>query len=187
MGLYKIKQGEIETDIYALHCIKCIELRVEPKDLHSEFISFYADCCRYKKRPVLAAIEKKSTGTTLYSILKNMQGIEILDIARTKASGSKTTRFLEMQPIIATKRISFSFGAAHTQNCIKHMCKITANNTHAFDDICDTFYDAVKLALIDLVIPTRYINIHANQSSIIAASMAKDFSRLQKMKQERGW
>lgn len=187
LGLYKIKQGNIETNLYGLHCIKCVEIRVEPKDLEGEFLSFYADCCQYKVKPVLAAIEKKSTGTTLYSVLKNMQGIEILDITRTKASGSKTSRFLEMQPFAATKRISFTFGASHIKMCVDHMSKITANNTHAHDDICDTFYDGVKLALIDEIIQKRYINTTNNQSSIIAKTMANDFTRLQRMMRSREW
>jgi hypothetical protein len=29
------------------------------------------------------------------------------------------------------------------------MRKITANDVHKFDDICDTAYDAIKIALID--------------------------------------
>ena len=33
--------------------------------------------------------------------------------------------------------------------CIEHMSKITANDTHRYDDIADTVYDAVRLGLID--------------------------------------
>ena len=33
--------------------------------------------------------------------------------------------------------------------CINHMSKITANDTHRHDDICDTLVDAVKICLID--------------------------------------
>ncbi len=32
---------------------------------------------------------------------------------------------------------------------IEHMRKITANDTHRHDDVCDTLYDAIKIALID--------------------------------------
>lgn len=74
--------------------------------------------------------------------------MQILDIPRTKASGSKTTRYLEMQSLISSKRISFRKFAKHADMCITQAKKITANNTHAHDDIIDTLYDAVKIALI---------------------------------------
>jgi hypothetical protein len=32
------------------------------------------------------------------------------------------------------------------------MGKITANNVHRFDDIADTLYDAIKMALIDRIL-----------------------------------
>jgi hypothetical protein len=148
-GLYKIKEVGQETGQYGLHSIDCIEIRIEPKDLEAEFRSFYADCMLHKKKPLLAAIEKKSTGVTLCSILSNFRGLQIREVKRTKASGSKTERYLEMQPIIASKLISFTKGARHIEPCITHMMKITANDSHRHDDICDTFYDACKLALID--------------------------------------
>lgn len=151
-GLYKIKQADIETDIYGLHWIDCLECRVEPKDLESTFLQFYAECMRYPVKPMTAAIEKKSTGVTLVSILQNMQGLRIFEIERTRASGSKIQRFLEIQPYIASKRISLPFNAKHTKICLDHMRKITANDSHRHDDIADTCADAVKLALIDKLV-----------------------------------
>jgi hypothetical protein len=57
-----------------------------------------------------------------------------------------------MQPVIAAKRVSFTTDAKHAQRCIDQASKITANNTHRFDDIIDTLYDACKIALIDKTI-----------------------------------
>lgn len=59
---------------------------------------------------------------------------------------------MEIQPILAAKLISFTKGARHVDMCLTHMMKITANNSHRFDDICDTAADACKLTLIDKVI-----------------------------------
>ena len=148
-GLYKIADDGIETGQMALHWIDCMQVWVEPKDLKDEFMSFYTSCMRHKVKPQLAAIEKKSTGTTLLSLLSDVRGIEIRDIKRTKASGSKTQRFLEVQPIVASKMITFTTGARHAGMCIEHCAKITANNTHRYDDIADTLYDACKIALLD--------------------------------------
>jgi predicted phage terminase large subunit-like protein len=148
-GVYKIEQAGIQTDIYGLHWLDCLETWVEPKDLKSTFLSFYADCMRFSVKPKLAAIEKKSTGVTLVSILKSMQGLQIHEIERTAASGSKTARFLESQPIVASGQLSFTSGASHMHHCIEHMSRITANDTHRRDDIADTCADAIKLALID--------------------------------------
>jgi len=148
-GLYKIKQDGIETDIYGLHWLDCQQVWIEPKDLQSELLSFYNSCMRFDVQPSTVAIEKKSTGVTLISNLKQIPGMRIMEVQRTKAGGSKATRFIEMQQYIASKRISLHNFGKHTSMCIEHMTKITANDTHRYDDIADTVYDAVRLALID--------------------------------------
>jgi len=153
-GLYKIKIKEIETDIYGLHWIDCVQDWVEPKDLEQMFFNFYASCMRYPVKPTMIAIEKKSTGVTLSSVLQGVRGLNIKEIERTAASGSKTVRFLEMQPFIAQKCISLPANGHHTKMCIDHMSKITLNDTHRHDDIADTAYDGIKLGLIDKIIPS---------------------------------
>lgn len=162
-GLYEIEQRGQKTGQIGLHWLNCWELRIEPKDLEAEFMSFYADCMLHPVKPLIAAIEKKSTGVTLSSSLSQMRGLQIRDVKRTKASGSKTTRFLEMQPIIAAKLVSLTEGARHVEMCLNHMSKITANDTHRHDDIADTCYDAIKMALIDktLVLDTKQDAIKA--------------------------
>lgn len=148
-GLYDVVEAGHSTGRMALHWLDCWEIRVEPKDLKDEFLNFYSECMTHDTKPLVAAIEKKSTGATLVSILEDMRGLQIREIKRTKVDGSKATRFLEMQPIIASKLITFTEGAKHRKLCVDHMLKITANDTHRWDDICDTVYDAIKLALID--------------------------------------
>lgn len=148
-GIYEITTFGRKTGELALHWLDALEIRVEPKDLKDAFLNFWEECSRYKVPPLTAAIEKKSTGVTLLSILDGIQGINVRDISRTKASGSKTERFLEMQPYFASKRVTFTKGRYHVQLCKEHMKKITANDTHKNDDLCDNAYDAVKLALID--------------------------------------
>lgn len=148
-GLYEIENFGTKTGEMGLHWIDCAELRIEPKDLHNEFISFWSGASRHKCPPLVAAIEKKSTGVTLISTLESLRGIQIRDIQRTRASGSKSQRFLEVQPHVAAKKISFTKGAKHADMCINHMSKITANDTHRHDDIADTLCDSIKLALID--------------------------------------
>lgn len=148
-GLYEIDTLGVKTGEYALHWIDCIELRVEPKDLKDEFMSFWQACARHAKPPMMAAIEKKSTGVTLISVLQEIRGMQIRDIQRTAASGSKTQRFLEIQPYIASKLVSLPNFGKHTKMCLDHMSKITANDSHRWDDISDTASDAIKIALIE--------------------------------------
>lgn len=148
-GLYRISDVGQETDVYGLHWIDCVELRVEPKDLETEFLRFYQDCLHYALKPSFAAIEKKSTGTTLISILKERQGLRVHEIERTRQSGDKTSRFLASQPYVARRCISLPRHGKHTKLCLEHCRKITANNTHRFDDIADTLADAIQLGLID--------------------------------------
>ncbi|UCE38405.1 MAG: hypothetical protein JSW00_04030 [Thermoplasmata archaeon] len=160
-GVYKIKMDGIETNILGLHWLDCHECRVEPKDLKDEFMSFYRRCMGYPVKPQFAAIEKKSTGTTLVSTLKDMPGLSIQELSRGKdaiTGGvlSKTDRFLRAQPFIARKQVSFNAFAPHVDDCIDHMRKITMNDTHRHDDIADTCADAIQLALIDKVVSMGY-------------------------------
>lgn len=148
-GMYDIVEQGRKTGRMALHWLDCLELRIEPKDLEPAFLDFYAECCRHPQRPQFAAIEKKSTGVTLVSILQQLRGLPVREIERTAASGSKTQRFLEIQPYIASKLISFTESARHARTCIDHMSKITANDSHRHDDIADTCADAIRLALIE--------------------------------------
>lgn len=151
-GIYEIENFGRKTGDLGLHWLDCVELRIEPKDLRDAFVEFYADCMRYPIPPNIAAIEKKSTGVTLLSVLQEFRGMQIRDIKRTKVSGSKTQRFLEMQPYIASKFISFTKNARHIDMCVAHMSKITANNTHRYDDIADTLYDGINIGLIEKTI-----------------------------------
>lgn len=178
-GFYKIKDGAIASDKYGLHWIDCLEIRVEPKDLEAEFLQFFNECNLFKVKPSYAAIERKSTGTTMYSVLNSYRGISIIPIDRKSYTkdmpagmlNNKVNRYLMMQPYIARKLISLPRYGKHTHMCIEHMRKITANNTHRHDDIADTLYDAVKLALIDqtfinLVAPVNndnMLNVYANK------------------------
>jgi predicted phage terminase large subunit-like protein len=169
-GLYYLEDGHT----LALHWIDAQEARVEPKDLQEAFLSFYADCMRYPIKPQFAAIEKKSTGVTLLSVLSELRGLQLREVKRTAASGSKTTRFLEMQPIVASKLLSFTKGAFHVEQCITHMMKITANDSHKHDDLADTLYDAVKIGLID---KTLYIPESVNESkNAMVKNMAQEFN-----------
>ena len=149
-GIYKITfQGSEIDNLYGLHWLDCAEIRVEPKDLQQEFMDFWAACMRHKVKPKFAAIEKKSTGVTLLSVLEDIQGLRTINIDRSGVGNSKSNRFIDMQQYISSKQISLPRFGKHTKLCIDHMKKITANDVHRFDDIADTAYDAIKIALID--------------------------------------
>jgi len=179
-GIYEIEEFGQKTGQYGLHWLDCWEVRIEPKDLKDEFISFYSECMLHPVKPLVAAIEQKSTGVTLISTVKDMRGLQIREVKRTKASGSKTERYLEMQPIIAAKLVSFTEGARHVDMCIKHMLKITANDTHRHDDICDTAYDAIKIALIDkTIIYTSEMKTDYNQ---LAKSLTSGHNKVNKLR-----
>ena len=175
-GIYEIETMGRKTGEIGLHWLDCIELRVEPKDLKDSFLDFWQDCMRHRLPPLMAAIEKKSTGTTLISVLQELRGMQIRNIERTRASGSKTQRFLEIQPYVASRRISFTSGAKHVEMCLNHMSKITANDAHRHDDVCDVLTDAIRIALIDktLVLDTKQddnkaATILSKQKSILKA------------------
>lgn len=174
-GIYNIKQLNIETELLGLHWIDCYEMRVEPKDLEAEFIQFYADCMRHKTKPFAAVIEKKSTGVTLLSVLRGMQGLQAFNIERIK---NKTDRFFSIQHHIASKYVSLPIYGKHTHMCLEHMRKITGNNTHRFDDIADTCYDAVKAGLIDKSI--YYPSPANDKANAIVTQLATHYNQIQK-------
>lgn len=151
-GVYEIENFGKKTGLLGLHWLNCVELRIEPKDLQSAFTDFYADCTLHPNPPLMAAIEKKSTGVTLVSVMKEIRGLNIREIERTAASKSKGDRFVALQQYVAGKRISLPARGRHTEMCLNHMSKITPNSTHAFDDIADTLSDAVHIALIEKTI-----------------------------------
>lgn len=179
-GIYKITHGDIQTDLLGLHCLDCRELRIEPSDLETEFTNFYANCMHHRIKPMVVGIERKSTGVTLASTLKKYQGLQVIDIERTRASGSKTARFLEAQPYVASRRISLPEYGRHTEMFIKHCSGITANDSHRFDDIADTMYDAIKLALIDGTIAKRMIPKDNNNLAKSFMSNVNTVDRLKK-------
>ncbi len=133
-------------------------------------------------KPSLIAIEKKSTGTTLLSMLKQKQGLNVVDIPRDRSSGNKTTRFLAMQPFIANRQISLTKYANHTKKYIKHMIKITANETHSHDDLADMTFDAVDIALIRRMIIRQVEPIHDSKT---AKNIMSKSVHLRKLKDAR--
>lgn len=181
-GIYKVKIRDIETDTYALHWIDCVEHRIEPRFLEDAFLNFYADCLKHKVKPKFAAIEKKSTGVTLLSVLKKYPGLSLREIERNRGSGNKSNRFLVCQPYVSKGLISLPFFGKHTEMCLEHCRKITANNTHAFDDIADTMYDAIKLALIDKVLPL-YREVVTDHSAL-AKDLMGSFNRVNRLRNE---
>jgi len=154
-----------------LHSIGGVRLWVEPKDLLIEFERFYRQCLRYPVPPLLAAIEKKSTGTTMASVLEDMRGLEILKIERTSQQ-HKGDRFLAMQKIIASKLVSFTAGAKHVAEYIDELKTINPACTHAHDDITDTMADAVQLVYLDphpRLVPRRNLERESSMNKINAA------------------
>ena len=174
-GLYKLTFNHSDIDnMYGLHWIDCVEQRIEPHELEDAFMDFWTGCMRYKVKPKFAAIEKKSTGVTLLSVLGKVQGLRMLNIERSGTINSKTNRFIEMQHYIASHQVSLPAQGKHTKMCIDHMKKITANNTHRWDDIADTCYDAVKMALIDNIL------VNAEMPSTDYSDIARGFGQANK-------
>jgi hypothetical protein len=182
-GLYRVVEYGRETGQIGLHWLDCVELRVEPKDLRDEFILFYTECMRHPVKPLLAAIEKKSTGVTLISVLQEMRGLQIRDVPRTAASKSKADRYIAMQDVIAAKLVSFTQDAKHVNMCINHMIKITASDSHRWDDIADTCWDACKIALIDKAF--HHNLIEENKRDNVVTSLADAFK--EKVQARQAW
>lgn len=182
-GIYEIELFGKKTGKLGLHWIDCIEEWIDAKDLEERVLEFWQECSRHDNPPSTIAIEKKSTGVTLLASLGKIQGIHVKDIMRTSASGSKTTRYLEMQPYSASKCITFTYGRRHVQMCKKHMGKITANDSHRHDDICDTLYDGVKIGLIDQAFYKP--EIQNNAGNEVMNAIAQKMKRQQMLRMNR--
>lgn len=180
-GIYQIES----TSEYALHWLDCLEIRVEPKDLEPAFLDFYQKCAMHPVKPRLAVIEKKSTGVTLASSLTKIRGITIKALDRSATSGSKTERFLAMQPYVASKLISFTKDAKHKDACIEHMRKITANQSHRFDDVADTAQMAVEVALIDKSALHYIMRQNDSKGTATAANIMSTFRKIVDLRKKR--
>ena len=182
-GVYKVDRL---NDIYGLHWIDCEQIWVEPKDLETRFMQFYSKCCHHSCGPSFVAIEKKSTGVTLLSVLKLYQGLELIDINRTSASKDKVSRFISVQPYINKRLVSFTKSALHKDMCIDHCIQICPDGSHARDDIMDTLYDGIKLGLIDKAINQRFIRSETKEQSVsFLRDLANDFTNIQRLKEAR--
>ena len=179
-GIYEILSYGIKTGQYGLHWIDTLECRIEPKDLKDTFLDFWQQCMRYKTPPSSVHIEKKSTGGTLLSLLDEIRTVKLYDIPRTSTQGSKTKRFLDMQPCAAERRISFPTFGKHVKLCIDHMAKITANETHRWDDIADTCADAVRIGLIEKTIISSHVN--ATDYTGIAKTITAKSNKVDRLK-----
>jgi hypothetical protein len=126
----------------------------------------------------LIGIEKKSTGVTLLSILGKKQGLEVVDtipyrrhknedevLDKSRKSLSKTNRFLACQRYVSQRFISLTEGMKYTNMVIKHMGKITANDSHKHDDIADTISDAIHMTYITEYVFTKIIEQKAGNSN----------------------
>jgi len=178
-GLYKIKHFGTYTGKYALHWLDCVELFVEPYDLEASFMSFYASSSRHGKLPMFAGIEKKSTGTTLASVLGKIQGMRVLPIERSGSSGSKSDRYIRIQEYVKRKLITLPYGAQHTKMCIDHMTSITANESERRNDIVDTAFDACNLTFINGVALT-YFSQDEDKNIEIATSIKRSQEEIRK-------
>jgi len=184
-GLYKLKHDNTEINMYAIHWLDCWEEWVEPKDLESLFDDFYAGCLRHPVQPLVSAIEKKSSGTTLLSLLKKRQGLSLIDVDRSVADGSKTDRFIEIQPYIASRQITLPKYGKHNVKVLKHMTSITASNVHKRDDIADTCQMAIDIALMRKMIIRQSVSGQKETNDKVARVM-RSFVSAQKIRNKRG-
>lgn len=180
-GIYEIESYGVKTGQYGLHWIDTLETRIEPKDLKGTFLDFWQQCMRYKKPPQMIAIEKKSTGGTLLSLLDEIRTIKLVDIPRTREQGNKTKRFLDAQPYVAERRVSLPAYGKHVKLCVEHMSKITANETHRWDDIADTVADAIRIGLIEKTLISTHIN--AVDYNSVAKSLASNTQKINRLRQ----
>jgi predicted phage terminase large subunit-like protein len=152
-GIYEKEINGVKTGVNALHWLDCEELWIEPKDLKDEFMNFYTRCLMFHVKPLHVGIEKKSAGITLLSMFKEIPGIYTIDTTEVRPSKtmSKIDRFISVQDFVSNKRITFTENNHHVKNVVKHLSKITANNTHKLDDIADTMVDAIYMLLNNIV------------------------------------
>ena len=179
-GIYRIKVRGIDTGLYGLHWIDCHELRCEPKDLENEFFAFYHSCMMFHVKPSVAVIESASTGQTLCSVLKGTPGLRIIDVKRTKEGGSKTQRFLECQPYVASHRVTLSEGAKHAKHTIDHMSKITASGVHRHDDIADSLQLGIQAVFLDEILMPK----ESTNKNLILDSLTSRVNYLSNLRQQ---
>lgn len=188
MGVYKILDNGRDIGQYGLHIINNVELRVEPKDLEGEFHQFYSQCMLYPVKPSFCAIEKKSTGVTLLSVLQGMRGMMARSINRgvkgdPENERNKCQRFINCQRYIGSKLISLPRYGRHTARVIQHMIKISPAMTQAYDDIADTIADGVQMLYITEELKSYLGETRAGNN--LAKQLSQDINRSTALRQKR--
>lgn len=145
-GVYEVDINGRKLGQLSLHWLDCWEIWVQPYQLQGQFMSFYQAALLRTSIAPMIAVEKKSTGVTLLSILEQERGLRIRPIERNVSSGCKIQRFRDIQPFVNSKLVSFPANGKHNTKCIDHCAKITGTGAHLRDDIADSLYDAVNLA-----------------------------------------
>jgi len=184
-GLYRVPQFGRESNVWALHWIDCQEVFIEPKDLEHTFVQFATECFAHKVPPTIVGIEAKSTGVTLSSMLKTYQGIRVIEFKPTRATGSLINCFLDIQSYVGRRLISLPQYGRHTNMCIEHCRKITANDTHRRDDIAVTMYYAIKMALIDKTVISMLGNTQEEDDTV--EYLAQHHTRIENLRKKTIW
>jgi hypothetical protein len=143
-GLYKQKISDYETEEYALHCLKVDQKRIEPENIENELDSFILSCMNFKVKPRIVIIELAGVAYSISGNLRRKPGLIVLDIQRSGNKTSKIQRFIDMQPHVKRRKITFQSGSLHNRMVIEHMCKITPSESHAHDDVADTLQMACE-------------------------------------------
>ena len=140
------------ADAYGLHILNNWEIRVLPGELKSYFMSFYSDCLQSRLPRPIVIIENASAGIWLADEISRIPGLECYIIDRTKASGSKSNRFVQCQGFTRKKLVSFPMYGEHTERCIRQLIEVTPDCTHKHDDIVDTIADQIHATWINKIL-----------------------------------
>jgi hypothetical protein len=91
---------------------------------------------------------------------------------------------MNIQPYVAKKLISLPTIGRHTKMFVDHMSKITMNNSHRHDDIADTMYDAIKIALIDKTLQNQVVPRGTSRDTFVSLA-TKQTARISAMQGAR--
>lgn len=165
-GLYKQKIGDYVTDEWAIHCLNVLQRRIQPENIENELDSFLSSCLNFKVKPKIIIIELAGVAYGIAGNLRRKPGITVIDIQRSGINRSKVQRFIDMQPYIKQRRVTFQFGSLHNNMVIEHMTKITPNESHSNDDIADTIQMACEKCFDQKIIQNYIVSENRKITSL---------------------
>ena len=174
-GVFKVKSDIEFNNPYRLLWIDALSIKTEPAELEMACVHFLLKHRQYAIHHI--AIEKKSTGVYLLSLLeKNYKHLDIRPILRSDHR-SKTRRLIDVQGLVRRGMVHFMEDAPHYHLCLANLTQITRMHDNKNVDEADTMCDALSYVYLSESFE-QDLNNYSSLSTLFSDNLTDQFNRI---------